>query len=147
MRRLTFITTLFAVLTCGCAAPLQTATNVANALGVVASTSGEAVNTAFARAEHACLWRSDGSEVTTTLAEQKSCVSGVRAKYAEPLAAYDDFHAAWLALSAAIHAAEAAEILGRAPDLAKLEALIAALTEAADRAMQLRSQVTAGASQ
>lgn len=133
---------ILALFLAGCTAPLQTAISVSNALGTVASESGEAVNRAAVRAEHACLWRSDGSEVTTQVAEQKSCVASVRAQYAPALASYDDFYAAWVALSAAVHAAEAAEVLGRAPDLARLEGLIAALTTAADAAAHAAEQVS-----
>ncbi len=141
-RSLLAIATLIVVLTSGCASPLTTAIRVSNELGAVASTSGADINATAARAEHACLWRADGTEVQTSLAEQKSCVASVRATYAAPLKAYDDFDVAWVALSAAVHAAEAAEVLGRTPDLTKLEALITAVTAAYDAAAHAAVEVS-----
>ena len=120
-------------LTClGCGSQLSTAIGVANALGTVASSAGERVNADFAKADHACLWRPNGTPSTSTLTEQADCLSRVRASYAGPLKAYDDFLATWTAFSFAVRAAETAEILGRTGDLSKIAALLPEVLRTAD---------------
>lgn len=123
---------VLAIASTGCGSSLQTAIGVANALGTVASSTGERVNADFAKADHACLWQSNGLAATTTLAEQQQCLNSVRAAYAVPLKAYDDFYATWTAFSFAVRAAETAEILGRTGDLSKIEALLPEVIRTAD---------------
>jgi hypothetical protein len=56
----------------------------------------------------------------------------VRAAYGPALRAYEAFYRSWLALTAAVHAGEAAEVLGRSVDAARLTTLLTKLIDAVD---------------
>jgi hypothetical protein len=59
------------------------------------------------------------------------CVDDVRTSWRPVREGYRAFRRAWLAADAALRAAEAAEALGQAPDLAKILALVHAALDAA----------------
>jgi hypothetical protein len=131
--RLFFAAAFFAAfMLLGCASPLTTSINVANALGGVASASGQQVNADFARADRACLWTPAGAPVTTTVDAQAQCLASVRAAYAPALKAYDAFLMIWQPFAFAVRVAEANEVLGRAPNLDSFAALLPELLRTAD---------------
>ena len=132
MRQLLALAILTASLLTECASPLATSVRVANALGAVASASGAAVNSDFAKADKSCLWTSDGSPSPLPLATQKACLVATRASYGPALRAYDAFILVWRPFAFAVRVAEANEILGRAPSVDSFAALLPDLLRTAD---------------
>ena len=111
------------LLSTGCSTPLQSAVGVANAVGVVASSASLRVETAFKRADAACVWSAPQVPLPTTADEKQKCVDEVRAKYLAALKAYDVMFLAWDALTDAVDDATLASALGNNVDAAELAKL------------------------
>jgi hypothetical protein len=131
-RALSSLALASAVLLTGCASQLSNAIGVANALGAATESAGAQLNKDFAAADKACLYTPSGATIPLALDTQAQCVTRTRALYGPALKAYDDFLALWPAFAALVHFAEAAEVLGRKPDLSKVLALLPDVLRTAD---------------
>jgi hypothetical protein len=125
---------LAASLLTGCAGtPLQTAISVANALGSAATAAGAQVNADFAVAEKQCQYAPAGETSPLPLDTQRACLDRVLADYKPALIAYDDFLAVWPLAANLIHTEEARELMGGAPVVDQITALLPRLIAAASK--------------
>jgi hypothetical protein len=109
----------------GCASPLRSAGAALSALSATATSVEPTLEAEYKSQQEQCL----ADHVDPVRAHV--CVDDVRTSWRPVREGYRAFRRAWLAADAALRAAEAAEALGQAPDLAKILALVHAALDAA----------------
>lgn len=117
----------------GCGSRLAVGIRVANALGAASVAAGVQVNADFDAAEKACLFAPAGETSPLPLAAQRSCLDKTEASYRPALLAYDDFLAIWPLVATLVHTEEARELMGGAPVLDQIEALLPRLIDVASK--------------
>tara|TARA_B100000745_G_scaffold131461_1_gene85756 strand:- start:383 stop:823 length:441 start_codon:yes stop_codon:yes gene_type:complete len=136
---------VFALLSVGCARPVDTAIVAANVAAISLNAAHAKLATAYRSEQLAAIARVQGDPHSEPVkAERRDRVASVRLRFSPIWSAYKQARSAWIILGGAIRAAKRAERTKAKPAEVELVLLIQALTRAQTRLIQ--SAATGGLS-